>query len=179
MKLFISILTIFGYVSAIIAIVFIIRVFVKKATYYPSSMQNEVTKKISHLLYIAGFFGIASMACFFGGERIIVYDFKKTLREHKIVAGEFNDVFFSKEDINGVFDNFESTEGRYKCEAFTGFIDLDNGESIPVKVIRHCYEKNRYIIISKKYDLDATIGDIRTSKFDDIKIDSSIIKSTN
>ncbi|WP_435525780.1 hypothetical protein [Chryseobacterium indoltheticum] len=74
--------------------------------------------------------------------------------------------------MNGLFDKFEPTEGRFRCESFTGFINFENTKSIPIEVIRHCYEKNRYIIISKKYYMDADIGDIVTDKFDYIQKDT-------
>lgn len=56
--------------------------------------------------------------------------------------------------------------------SFSGIINLDNNESISVEIIKHCYEKNRYIIVSKQYSVESTIGDINTDKFDYLKSDS-------
>ena len=140
--------------------------------YYPSNLQEEVSKKIAKFSYILGTSLTVSFICFFGGKQVIKLDFQNTLRNNKIISTEINGIFFSQEDLKDVFSNFQSTESRYRCDHFTGYINLENNESIPIEVIRHCYEKNRYIIISKKYYMDTDIGDIRTSKFDFIQKDT-------
>ena len=140
--------------------------------YYPSNLQEEASKKTSKFFYIFGTSLTVSFICFFGGKQIIKLDFKNTLRYNKIISTEINDTFFSQEDLKDVFNNFQGTEGRYRCDRFSGYINLENNESIPIQVIRHCYQKNRYIIISKKYYMDADIGDIVTDKFDYIQKDT-------
>lgn len=172
MKILISTLVIFGYISAIIGVISLILLLIKKSTYYPSNRQEEVLDKIGKLKYIAGIFITISTCCFLGSKELIKQDFRKALNENKIISTELDEVFFSQQDIKDVFNNFEPTEGRFKCESFNGFINFENGENIPIEVFRHCYEKNRYIIISKKYKVDATIGDIRTSAFNYIKNES-------
>ncbi|MGO4707618.1 hypothetical protein AB4Y90_00600 [Chryseobacterium sp. 2TAF14] len=134
--------------------------------HYPSNLQREVSEKISKNFYIAGALITFSILCFSGGKQIIKLDFKNTLAHNKIISVEINGIFFSQDDLKDVFTNFQDTEGRYRCDHFPGYINLENNEIIPIEVIRHCYEKNRYIIISKKYYLDADIGDITTDKFE-------------
>lgn len=140
--------------------------------YYPSNLQEEASKKIAKLSYILGTSLTVSFICFFGGKQVIKLDFQNTLRNNKIISTEINGIFFSQEDLKDAFNNFQGTEGRYRCDHFTGYINLENNESIPIEVIRHCYEKNRYIIISKKYYLNADIGDIVTDKLDYIQKDT-------
>lgn len=135
-------------------------------------MQEEVSDKKLNLQYTAGVFIVISTALFLISKELVKNDFTRTLRNNKIISVELYNNFFSQDDIKNIFNKFESTEGRFRCESFSGFINFENGENIPIEVFRHCYEKNRYIIISKKYSIDATIGDIRTSAFDFIKTDS-------
>lgn len=137
--------------------------------YYPSNLQEEVSKKIAKLSYIFGTSLTVSFICFIGGKQVIKLDFQNTLSNNKIISTEINGIFFSQEDLKDAFNNFRGTEGRYRCDHFTGYINLENNESIPIEVIRHCYEKNRYIIVSKKYYMNADIGDIVTDKFDYIQ----------
>lgn len=172
MSILISVLTTFGLISAIIGIVFIIKLFVIKATYYPSNRQNEVAEKLSKTGYIVGASMVLALGSFMLGKEIIKYTFKETIQNNKIVSAEIDGIFFSQDDIKDIFNNFEPSEGRFRCESFTGYINFDNNETIPVEIIRHCYEKNNYIIISKKYNLDVDIGDIKTSKFDYIQKDT-------
>ena len=172
MKILISTLVTFGYISAIIGVVSLILLLIKKSTYYSSNRQEEILDKMGKLKYIAGIFITISTTCFLGSKELIKQDFRKALNENKVISTELDDTFFSQDDMKSVFRNFESTEGRFRCEHYSGFINFESGENIPIEVFRHCYEKNRYIIISKKYSIDATIGDIRTSAFDFIKSDS-------
>jgi len=168
MSTLILILSAFGYISAIIGIIFCLLAFAKKMLYYPSNVQENVSEN----LYVAGTLIAVSFICFLGGKQLIKSDFQNSLQNSKITSAEINGIFFSQDDLKDVFNNFQGTEGRYRCDHFTGFINFDNNESIPIEVIRHCYEKNRYIIISKKYDMDADIGDIKTSKFNYIQNDT-------
>jgi hypothetical protein len=172
MKILISTLTTFGAIFIFIAIVFLIMSLIKKMTYYPSNRQDEISDKISDFMYKSGFFFFCGFVCFALAKEIIKKDFKTSIKENKIVSARVNDVFFSNEDMEGIFTKFQSTEGRYMCESYMGFLDLENGETLPIKIIKHCYEKNRFIIVSKKYSIDATIGDIITDKFDSAIYDS-------
>ena len=172
MNTFISILCALGFISAIIGIVYFLIILSKKMVYYPSNLQEEASKKIAKLSYILGTSLTVSFICFFGGKQVIKLDFQNTLRNNKIISTEINGIFFSQEDLKDAFNNFQGTEGRYRCDHFIGYINLENNESIPIEVIRHCYEKNRYIIISKKYYLNADIGDIVTDKLDYIQKDT-------
>jgi hypothetical protein len=172
MDTFISLLITIGFIFAIIGVAFLILLIIKKSTYYPPNKQEQASDKKARLTYTSLTLITISTFCFTGAKAIIKKDFKNTLEENKIMLVEFDDVFFSQDDMNGVFNKFESTEGRFRCESFTGFINFENKKSIPIEIIRHCYEKNRYIIISKKYNIDVTIGDIRTSKFDYIQLDT-------
>ncbi|WP_267402281.1 MULTISPECIES: hypothetical protein [unclassified Chryseobacterium] len=172
MKTLISTLVTLGYISAIIAIVSLAIVIIKKCLYYPSDIRREATEKTTKIFYIAGCCMVFSSICFLGAKEIVKYDFKRTLKQHTIISVDIENIFFSQNDIEGVFDHFETDEGRYRCESFTAIINLDDNESIPIEIIRHCYEKNRYIIISKQYSLDSTIGDIRTDKFNHIQKDT-------
>jgi hypothetical protein len=142
-------------------------------SYYPSNRQNEIAEKLLKTGHVVGIFMVLTLGSFMLAKETIKYNFKKTIRSNKIISAEINGMFFGQEDIKDVFKNFESTEGRFRCEIFTGFINFENNESIPIEVIRHCYDKNRYIIISKKYNLDVDIGDIKTSQFDYIQKDST------
>lgn len=172
MNTLIPILSAFGFIFAIIGVVYLLIAFAKKMLYYPPNIQQEASEKISKNFYIAGTLITVSTICFLGGKQIIKFDFHNTLKHNKIINAEINGIFFSQDDLNGVFNNFEGTEGRYRCDHFKGFINLENNETIPIEIIRHCYKKNRYIIISKKYYMDVDIGDIRTSKFDYIQKDT-------
>lgn len=172
MNILISALTTFGYIFAIIGIVFVIKLFITKATYYPSNKHNEIAEKLSKTSQVIGISMILTLGCFKLREEIIKYNFKETIQNNKIVSLKIDGTFFSQDDMKGVFNNFEPTEGRFRCESFTGFINFDNNETIPIKLLRHCYEKNRYIIISKKYNIETDIGDIKTSKFDYIQKDT-------
>jgi len=165
MKILISTLTTFGAIFILIAIVFFIMLFIKKMTYYPSNRQDEISDKISDFMYKSGFFFFCGFVCFALAKEIIKKDFKASIKDNKIVSAQVNDVFLTNEGIEGIFTKFQSTEGRYMCESYTGFLDLENGETLPIKIIKHCYEKNRFIIVSKKYSIDATIGDVVTDKF--------------
>lgn len=172
MNTFISILCALGFISAIIGIVFLILLVIKKSTYYPPNRQEESSDKKARLTYSSLTLLTASTFCFVGAKAIIKKDFQNTLSNNKIISTEINGIFFSQEDLKDAFNNFQGTEGRYRCDHFTGYINLENNESIPIEVIRHCYEKNRYIIISKKYYLNADIGDIVTDKLDYIQKDT-------
>lgn len=172
MNTLIPILSAFGFIFAIIGVVYLLIAFAKKLLYYPPKVQQEVSEKISKKFYIAGALITISFICILGGKQLIKFDFQNTLQNNKIISAEINGIFFSQDDLKGIFNNFQGTEGRYRCDHFTGIINFENNESIPVEVIRHCYEKNRYIIISKKYNMDADIGDIRTSKFDYLQKDT-------
>lgn len=141
-------------------------------TYYPSNRQDEISDKISDLLYKTGIFIFFGVICFVLAKELIKKDFKTTIKENKIVSAQINDVFLSNEDLKGIFNKFQSTEGRYMCESYIGFLDLENGETMPIKIIKHCYEKNRFIIVSKKYSIDVTIGDVVTDKLNFALTDS-------
>lgn len=172
MKILIQILSAIGFITAIIGAINLLISFAKKMLYYPPDVMQEVSEKILKNLYISGTLITVSTICFLGGKQIIKFDFHNTLKHNKIINAEINGIFFSKNDLNDVFNNIEGTEGRYRCDHFNGFINLENNKTIPIEIIRHCYEKNRYLIISKKYYMDADIGDIRTSKFDYIQRDT-------
>lgn len=173
MSILISVLTFFGYISAIIGIVFLIKLFVIKATYYPSNRRDEIAEKFSRTSRIIGVSMLLTLGSFKLAKETIKYSFKKTVKNNKIISAEINGIFFGQEDMKDVFKNFEPTEGRFRCESFNSYINFDNNETIPIEIIRHCYQKNRYIIISKKYNLDVDIGDIKTSQFDYIQKDST------
>ncbi|MCS3530645.1 hypothetical protein M2373_002044 [Chryseobacterium sp. JUb7] len=172
MSTLISILSAFGYISAVIGAIFLLIAFAKKMLYYPPIVKEKVSDKLSKNFYVAGALITISLTCFSGGKQLIKSDFKNSLQNNKIISAEVNGIFFSQDDLKGIFNNFQDTEGRYRCDHFTGVINFEHNESIPVEIIRHCYEKNRYIIISKKYDMDTDIGDIRTSKFDYLQKDT-------
>ncbi|MBP2617014.1 hypothetical protein [Chryseobacterium jejuense] len=91
------------------------------------------------------------------------------LKENKITLVEVNGFPFAQEDAADLFIKFEGDPGRFHCESYPGYITFENNELIPIEVIQHCYEENKYIIVSKKYTTDATIGIITTSKFNYIK----------
>lgn len=165
MNTLIPILTTFGVISAVIGIIFFLIAVANKMLYATSNVQAKNSEKISKNFYISAILITTSIFCFLGGKKIIKFDFHDTLQHNKIISVEIDGIFFSQDDIKDVFNNFDSTEGRYRCNHFFGFINLENNETIPIEVIRHCYEKNRYIIISKKYNIDTDIGDIITSKF--------------
>jgi len=169
MKILIQILSAIGSITAIIGAIFLLISFAKKMLYYPPNVIQEASEKIANNFYIAVTLITVSTICFLGRKQIIKFDFHNTIKRNKIINAEINGIFFSESDLNGVFSNFEGTEGRNRCDNFRGFINLENNETIPIEIIRHCYEKNRYIIISKKYYMDANIGDIRTSAFDYIQ----------
>ncbi len=172
MKILISTIVTFGYISAIIAVVFLILLLIKKATFYPSNRQEEISGKIFKINRIAGIAMIISFISFMLSKELVKLDFNNTLSENKIISFEIDDFFINPDEIRDAFKNFESSAGRFRCEKFNGFINFENGKSIPIEVFRHCYEKKRYTIISKKHSIDATIGDVRTSLFDFIKNDS-------
>ncbi|WBV50714.1 hypothetical protein [Chryseobacterium gambrini] len=169
MKTLISLIATLGYISAIACAVYFIIIFIKKILYYPPNVKEKVYEEIMKLSYISGLLLVFSSTCFWVAKEIVEYDFKSTLRKHTIVSAEIENIFFSQEDMRGIFDHFENDEGRYRCESFSGIINLDNNESISVEIIKHCYEKNRYIIVSKQYSVESTIGDINTDKFDYLK----------
>lgn len=169
MNILIQILSSVGFITAIIGVIYLLISIGKKMLYYPANVQQEALKKISKNFQIAGILIAISTICFLGGKQIIKFDFYYTLKHNKMINTEIDGIFSSENDLNGVFNNFEGTEGRNQCEHFRGFINLENNETIPIEIIRHCYEKNRYIIISKKYYMDADIGDILTDKFDYIQ----------
>ncbi|UQB68289.1 hypothetical protein [Epilithonimonas zeae] len=172
METVISTIVTFGYISAIIVVVFLILLIIKKSTFYPSSRQEEVSDKIFKINSIAGIAMIISFICFMLSKELIKQDFNNTLSENKIISFEVDNFFINPDEIRDAFKNFESSEGRFRCEKCKGFINFKNGKNIPIEVFRHCYEDKRYTIISKKYSIDATIGDVRTSAFDFIKNDS-------
>jgi hypothetical protein len=46
MKILISIITTFGFISAIIGVIFLLITLIKKMLYYPPNIQKEVSEKI-------------------------------------------------------------------------------------------------------------------------------------
>ncbi len=172
MKIFVSVIMFLSCISGIGAFVFFVRTIIFKIIYYPSSRREEISEKIAINSKIFSFLIFFCIFSVWGTKSLIAFQLKEKLSENTIVSAEFDGIFFSKDDVKGMFDHIESDEGRNRCDSFSGFLNLENGEEIPIEVIRHCYEKNRYIIISKQYDFDATIGDIITDKFDYIKSDS-------
>lgn len=171
MKIFVSVIIFLSCISATGALVFFLRMFILEITYHQSSERQEISLKKASYMKISGFLMSFCMISICGTKNLIAFQLKEKLSENAIVSAEFEGIFFSRNDIQGIFDHFEADEGRNRCDYFSGFLSLENGETIPIEVIRHCYEKNRYVIISKQYELDATIGDIRTDKFDYLKND--------
>ena len=105
--------------------------------------------------------------------QLIKKDFKDSLKGNKINFVEVNGFYFNQYDTKGLFDTFESHSGRDKCEKFLGLINLENDKNIPIEVIKHCYDKNKYIIISKAYGSETIIGEITTDKFNQLVADST------
>lgn len=172
MSTLISTINIIGYISAIVGITFLIPALIKKLLYYPPNKREEAYEKSFKLMKISGSFITSSMICFFGLKAIIKNDFKTKLQKNKILSAEFNKVFLSENDAQSVFKNLKPTEGRHRCTKYAGTIFLDNSEAVPIEIIKHCYEKNRYILVSKEYDKNTDIGDIVTNKLDFILNDS-------
>lgn len=172
MKIFIQIIVLIGCTASIGVVVFAIFILLKKVIYQPPNSQTQDPDKTSKYFFALALCLFLSFTSFLGGKELIRRDFHKALKEKKIVSVEANGFFFSQEDSADLFTKFDSDPGRYHCDTFLGSINFENNEYIPIEIIRHCYERNQYIIISKQYPLDATIGIIYTSKFDFIQNDS-------
>lgn len=146
-----------------------ILILLKKVIYYPSNIIRQAKEKSSKYQSIAGLCIFVSIACTLGSKELLKYDFQKKLKENRIIQLEINGFTFAQEDAADIFTKFEGDPGRFHCESYLGYITFENNEFIPIEVIQHCYEENKYIIISKKYSTDTTIGVITTSKFNYIK----------
>ncbi|ASE62854.1 hypothetical protein EGY07_01020 [Chryseobacterium indologenes] len=169
MKTFIQLLSFISYASALGIAVYVLRELLKKVLYYPPNTINSAKEKLSKHQSILGLCFPLSIACIIGSKALIKHDFQKMLKENKIILVEVNGFPFAQEDGADLFTKFEEDPGRFHCESYSGNITFENNESIPIEVIQHCYEENKYIIVSKKYSTDATIGIITTSKFQYIK----------
>ncbi|AZA80884.1 hypothetical protein C1637_11255 [Chryseobacterium lactis] len=169
MKTFIQILSLINFLSVLGIAISLLLILIKKVIYYPPNAINDAKEKSSKYLSVFGLCLSLSTACTFGSKALIKSDFQKTLKENKIILVEVNGFSFAQEDAADLFTKFEGDPGRFHCESYLGYITFENDESIPIEVIQHCYEENKYIIVSKKYSTDATIGIITTSKFDYIK----------
>lgn len=141
MKIFVSVIMFLSYISAIGAFISFLRLFIFKITYYHASRRQEISDKKASLGKVAGFLMAFYMVGVWGTKNLIAFQLKEKLSENTIVSAEFDGIFFSKNDVKGMFDDFEPNEGRYRCDRFSGFLTFENGEEIPVEVIRHCYEK--------------------------------------
>ncbi|UHO38758.1 hypothetical protein H5J24_00720 [Chryseobacterium capnotolerans] len=169
MEIFIQILTLIKYVSFLGIAISIILILLKKIIYHPPNTINQVKVKSSKYQSIFGLCLSLSIACIVGSKALIKEDFQKMLKENKILLVEINGFSFVQEDAADLFTKFEGDPGRFHCESYLGYITFENNESIPIEVIQHCYEENKYIIVSRKYSTDSTIGIITTSKFNYIK----------
>ncbi|HCN50812.1 MAG TPA: hypothetical protein DIT10_17280 [Chryseobacterium sp.] len=169
MRIFIQVLFIINFLSGLGIAISILLLLLKKVIYYPPNTINEAKEKSSKYLSIFGICLSLSTICTLGSKAFIKQDFQKTLKENKIILLEINGFPFAQEDAADLFTKFEDDPGRFHCESYLGYITFENNESIPIEVIQHCYEENKYIIVSKKYAIDTTIGMITTSKFNYIK----------
>ncbi|WP_336686534.1 hypothetical protein [Chryseobacterium bernardetii] len=169
MEVFIQILTLIKYVSFLGIAISIILILLKKIIYHPPNTINQAKEKSSKYLSIFGLCLSLSIVCIVGSKELIKQDFQKRLKENKILLVEINGFSFAQEDAADLFTKFEVDPGRFYCESYLGYITFENNESIPIEVIQHCYEENKYIIVSKKYSTDVTIGIITTSKFNYLK----------
>ncbi len=169
METFIQALSLIKYVSFLGIAISIILILSKKVIYYPPNKINQAKEKSSKYQSIFGLCLSLSIACILCSNALIKSDFKKKLKENKINLVEVNGFYFAQEDAIDLFTKFEGDPGRFHCESYLGYITFENNESIPIEVIQHCYEKNKYIIVSKEYSTDVTIGIITTSKFNYIK----------
>lgn len=169
MKTFIPLLSLITYASGFGAVIFIIQILLKKVIYHPPSTRDEAKEKSLKYQSMLGLCFTLSIASNMVSKELIKHDFIKMLKENKITLVEVNGFSFSQEDAADLFTKFEGDSGRFHCESYLGYITFENNESIPIKVIQHCYEENQYIIVSKKYSTDVIIGIITTSKFDYIK----------
>jgi len=168
MKILIEFLSVITFLTAIGLGVFIILILLKKIIYSPPGSTNKTDKKTSQYLPLLG---ACLPLCFIsslGSKEIIRYEFRKTLKESKIESVEVNGFFFGREDATKMFSKLEYDPGRYHCESYPGIITFENNESTPIEIIRHCYEKNQYIIVSRKYSENVSIGIITTSELDHI-----------
>lgn len=173
MEVFIQILTLIKYVSFLGIAIFIILILLKKIIYHPPNTIDQAKEKSSKYQSILGLSISLSIACIVGSKKLIKHDFQKMLKENKILLVEVNGFPFAQEDAADLFTKFEEDPGRFYCESYLGYITFENNESIPIEVIQHCYEENKYIIVSRQYSTDATIGIITTSKFNHIKNNNS------
>lgn len=169
METFIQALSLIKYVSFLGIAISTILILLKKVIYHPPNTINQAKEKSSKYLSIFGLCLLLSIVCTMGSKELIKYDFQKMLKENKITLVEVNGFSFAQQDAADLFTRFEDDPGRFHCESYLGYITFENNESIPIEVIEHCYEENKYIIVSRKYSTDATIGIITTSKFNYIK----------
>lgn len=173
MKTVISILNTLYYITTFSCVVILIIGFTKRYffNYHPSVRDYEMDK--TYRLFKTG--GILMIICMMISgikTQLIKKDFEECLHESKINFVEVNGSYFSQYDTKGLFDTFEYHSGRDKCEKFQGLINLENGKNIPITVVKHCYDKNKYIIISKAYGSETIIGEITTDKFNQLTVDS-------
>lgn len=169
METFIQILSFIKYVSFLGIALSAILILLKKVIYHPPSTINQAKEKSLKYQSILGFCLLLSITCIVSSKGLIKHDFQKTLKENKIILVEVNGFSFAQEDAADIFTKFEGDSGRFYCESYLGYITFENNVSIPIEVIEHCYEENKYIIVSKKYSTDVTIGIITTSKFNSLK----------
>jgi hypothetical protein len=165
MKNLVQLLAYSGYIFGLVSFIFVIILLITKITYHPPNMRAAAADKSHRVGSFFGFFMVASSICFGGAKEVIKKEFENTLKERKIISLEINDFFLSQDESVTLFQKFESVEIRTQGKSFTGVINLEDSEVIPIKIITHHYDKNRYTIVSEKYDyLEADIGDIETPK---------------
>lgn len=175
MQTFISSLTFIQYICGIFAAIILLLIFVKNNLYeYHPSIGDVEMFKIKKLSIISGSLVMVCFLIFGVKNKLIKKDFKDSLKVNKINFVEVNGFYFNQYDTKGLFDIFESHSGRDKCEKFLGLINLENDKNIPIEVIKHCYDKNKYIIISKAYNSETIIGEITTDKFNQLVADSTV-----
>ncbi|MBD8083796.1 hypothetical protein [Chryseobacterium caseinilyticum] len=174
MKTFISTLTALQFIVGFIGFIIIIIAFLKKNMYeyHPSIKETEMFK-INTKHFLGGTFILVCLVISGLKTQLIKKDFQDSLNENKINFVEINGIYFTQYDIRDLFKNFEHDAGRYRCEKFSGLINLENDKNIPIEVIKHCYDKDKYIIISKAFETETTIGEIITDKFNQLVIDSA------
>lgn len=166
MNTFITALNILGIASIVIAIFFFINFSIKNLIFYTvNNTRNEISEEIQWSMPAIIVCILIAIFTFIVGDKFAVKDFEKKLKHNKIILLEVNGTYLNQNEVNDIFTKFIDTEGRFRCERFNGRITLENNISIPIEVVKHCYEENRYVIISKNYAIDGVIGDVKTDKF--------------
>lgn len=110
MKTLITTLNIVGIVTILVTVIFLIKIIVLKATFHPSNMRNQISKKYQQTFVNLGIFIVATIFVFGLAKQIVKNDFKEKIANNKIVLLEINGSYFNQNEAQDIIKNFIKTE---------------------------------------------------------------------